>query len=453
MTNQTLINNNENEVVWKLKSQVSALEQLLDVHEKTALEQSRKLETKNKELEQEIIEHKKMEKEARESKEKLRTITDTAKDAIIMIDTDGKVSFCNSASEKIFGYTAREIMGKNVHSLLCPQKYFGDMKKGFAKFRETGQGTFIGNTYELSAIRKDGTEFPIELSLSAIRIEGEWHSVGVVRDVSERKKMEQFLLLSDKMAAIGQLAAGVAHEINNPIGFISSNLGTFEKYLSDLTEFVHAESQVIALFKEDESIKELNAKRADLDIDYIIEDVVHLIKESLEGCYRVKKIVMDLKSFSRVDEEDYHSADINECIESTINIVWNELKYKAKLNKELGNIPPTKCNAQQLNQVFMNLLVNASQAIKKQGNILVKTWQENNSILVNISDTGCGIPGNNIQRIFEPFFTTKEVGKGTGLGLSITYDIIKKHNGDITVQSEEGKGTTFTVKIPIVEDE
>ncbi len=159
-------------------------------------------------------------------------------------------------------------------------------------------------------------------------------------------------------------------------------------------------------------------------------------------------IVRGLKSFSRIDEARLQAADINECLEATLNIVWNELKYKAAVTKEYGDIPRTLCNPQQLNQVFMNLLVNAAQAIAKQGEIRIRTSHENNWILVSIADTGCGIAAENLTRIFEPFFTTKEVGKGTGLGLSISYDIIKKHGGDIAVASEPGRGTTFTVKIP-----
>ena len=157
-----------------------------------------------------------------------------------------------------------------------------------------------------------------------------------------------------------------------------------------------------------------------------------------------------LKSFSRVDEAEEHIlADINECLESTLNIVWNELKYKATVTKQYGNLPHANCNPQQLNQVFMNLLVNAAHAIEKQGEIAIKTWQQDRSIFVSISDTGCGIAEENLSRIFEPFFTTKEVGKGTGLGLSISYDIVKKHAGELTVQSELGKGTIFTIQLPI----
>ncbi|HAK89512.1 MAG TPA: hypothetical protein DCP24_10720 [Nitrospiraceae bacterium] len=261
------------------------------------------------------------------------------------------------------------------------------------------------------------------------------------------KAAQSQILQQEKMASIGQLAAGVAHEINNPMGFIISNLGTLGKYVDRLKEFMHIQSAFIT----SEQSKELEESRKRLKIDYIIEDTNQLLKESLDGAERVKKIVQNLKSFSHIDESEWKIADINAGIENTINIVWNELKYKAAVKKEYGDIPPTKCNPGQLNQVFMNILVNAAHAIEKQGEITIKTRHENNNIFVSISDTGSGIPADKINRIFEPFFTTKEVGKGTGLGLSIAYDIIKNHNGDIIVESEVGKGTTFTVRIPVVE--
>lgn len=181
-------------------------------------------------------------------------------------------------------------------------------------------------------------------------------------------------------------------------------------------------------------LENIEEKKRSLKIDYITEDIESLIRESLEGADRVRKIVQDLKSFSRLDEAEHKLADINAGIDSTINIVWNELKYKATLTKEYGDIPLTKCNPGQLNQVFMNLLMNAAHAIDKQGEIRIKTWFGGNRINIAVSDTGCGISEENRSKIFEPFFTTKEVGKGTGLGLSIAYDIIKKHNGEIKVR-------------------
>ncbi len=272
-----------------------------------------------------------------------------------------------------------------------------------------------------------------------------------LEDAYEKLKSAQAQMLQrEKMASIGQLAAGVAHEINNPVGFIMSNLGTLGKYIQKLTEFIHAQSASVEVLHADGEPPELQELRKNLKLDYILKDIDSLIEESVEGGERIKGIVNNLKSFSRVDEAEYKPADINECIESTLNIVWNELKYNSTVIKEYGEIPLTKCFPQQLNQVFMNLLVNASHAIEAEGEIKIKTWNDDGAIHVSISDTGSGIPEEKMGKIFEPFFTTKEVGKGTGLGLSIAYDIVKKHNGEITVESTLGEGTIFTVTIPIV---
>ncbi|MBI5212317.1 MAG: response regulator [Nitrospirae bacterium] len=274
--------------------------------------------------------------------------------------------------------------------------------------------------------------------------------------LNDLKTAQSRIIQQEKMASIGQLAAGIAHEINNPIGFIMSNLNTLQKYSMRMSEFMNDLLSSVEGMSgcETDSKAMLNRiaeQRRSLKLDYIIDDIGNLIKESLDGADRMKHIVQDLKSFSRADATEHKLADINKGIDSTINIVWNELKYKTTLKKKYGDIPMTKCNLGQLNQVFMNLLVNAAQAIEKQGEITLKTWHDNGFIYVSISDTGSGIPEDRINRIFEPFFTTKEVGKGTGLGLSIAYDIVKKHKGEIIVESAVGKGTTFIIKIPVVE--
>jgi len=272
---------------------------------------------------------------------------------------------------------------------------------------------------------------------------------------AELKAAQSQILQQEKMASIGQLAAGVAHEINNPMGFIISNINTLKKYIDKIYEFIDSQHKALESCTADqgsaEVLKQLLEKRRQLKIDYISEDIRSLIAESLDGADRVKKIVQDLKGFSRLDEAEYKMADINAGLESTINIVWNELKYKATVTREFGDIPQIKCRPGQLNQVFMNLLINAAHALGEHGEIRIKTWQDGEKINVAISDTGCGMPEEVRKRIFEPFFTTKEVGKGTGLGLSIAYDIIKKHDGEIRVDSIVGKGTTFTISIPVME--
>ncbi|OGQ98576.1 MAG: hypothetical protein A2505_01890 [Deltaproteobacteria bacterium RIFOXYD12_FULL_55_16] len=267
----------------------------------------------------------------------------------------------------------------------------------------------------------------------------------------ELKATQSQVVQQEKMASIGQLAAGVAHEINNPIGFVTSNLGTLQKYMGRITEFLKMQAEIYPQEAGDDRASRLAGIRSQLKIEPVLADLPALITESLDGVERVRKIVQNLKSFSRIDQSDYSLADINHCLDDTLNIIWNELKYKCTVKKDYGDLPQTKCYPQQLNQVFMNLLVNAAQAIEGQGEIVITTRASETEITISISDSGGGIPQENLNRIFEPFFTTKEVGKGTGLGLSITYDIVtKKHGGRIEVASEPGKGTTFTVILPVI---
>ena len=269
---------------------------------------------------------------------------------------------------------------------------------------------------------------------------------------NELKSTLDKLFRQDKMATIGLLMAGIAHEINNPVGFITSNLGSLRKYGERLTEFISGQDEAIKTGGQAPRIVEqVSALRDKLKIDHILQDFPQLLNESAEGADRIKNIVQELKCFSRTDSAEQTSADINQCLESAIGIAHNELKNKTTISREFGELPPTLCYPQQLCQVFINLLVNSAHAIDTQGEIVVNTRQENGWIFVAISDTGCGIPEDIRQRIFEPFFTTKEVGKGTGLGLHICQDIVSKHGGKIELESEIGKGTTFTVSIPVIE--
>lgn len=260
------------------------------------------------------------------------------------------------------------------------------------------------------------------------------------------KESQVQILQREKMASLGQLAAGVAHEINNPMGFITSNLGSLQKYVDKLIGHINSQSEILASLDAGDHVKELRKKDK---IDFLIEDVNDLIDESLDGSRRVSEIVKNLKKFTRLDEAKITETDINECLDDTLKIIWNELKHKVTIHKEYMELPLTFCNSQELNQVFMNLLLNASQSIEDKGDITIRTWAKGGFINVSITDTGQGIAKDIIDKIFEPFFTTKEVGKGTGLGLSICYDIINKHEGKMMFESEIGMGATFTVSVPV----
>ncbi len=285
--------------------------------------------------------------------------------------------------------------------------------------------------------------------LARTRLQKSWQNEVAARQALESSQKQLFQ--QEKMASIGQLAAGVAHEINNPMGFITSNLGTLSKYAGRLNEYIATAEQVLKSGEDRHSaVETLAAARTRLKIDRVISDITQLVDESLDGASRVRRIVQDLKSFSRVDQAESALVNLNEALETTINIAWNEIKYVAAFNREFGEIPAITCHPQQLNQVFLNLLVNAGHALEGiNGSITVRTWGDADNVFVAVSDSGKGIPPENLTRIFEPFFTTKEVGKGTGLGLSISYEIVKKHGGEISVESTVGVGTTFTVRLPV----
>ena len=277
--------------------------------------------------------------------------------------------------------------------------------------------------------------------------------------IKQLQKTQAQIIQSEKMASIGQLAAGVAHEINNPVAFVSSNLNTMAQYQTQLADILRKSMEVVnalnnggksgqlpeALSAASVEVQEL---AEEMDLEFLYEDFPQLIEESLEGAVRIRKIVSDLKDFAHPGEQERTAADINQGLETTINIVWNEIKYKAELVRDYGDIPPVISYPQQINQVFMNLLVNAAQAIKKDGEIVVKTRHVDDHVIVQISDNGCGIPEDIKPKIFDPFFTTKEIGKGTGLGLNMAYNIIKRHNGSIEVASSVDNGTTFTIILP-----
>jgi len=292
------------------------------------------------------------------------------------------------------------------------------------------------------------------------------------QDITERKGAEALLVQNEKLATIGQLAAGVAHEINNPIGFIYSNMNTLLEYVADIKEFAarcetlcerlssagaaqcgaakRQPANESAAWKScSTAVSEMIEWRKEKELDYTLCDIEDLVSETIDGAERVKQIVQNLRTFSRVDEADMKPSDINQGLESTIAICWNELKYHCEVVREFGDVPEIVCYPMKLNQVFMNLIMNAAQAIEDKGTITARTFRDGNDICVQVSDTGCGIAKEKIDKIFDPFFTTKPVGKGTGLGLSIAYNIITDHKGTIEVDSEVGKGSTFTVRLPI----
>ena len=398
----------------------------------------------------------------------LSAVLDSADQLIVMITLDGAIMAINRIGAEQFGLTPTRLAGCNLFDLL-PSEFGIPLADLIAEVMDTGRSA------EIDAARDERifhvTVYPVpgepprvvvyasdvtdKVAADAmLRNEREQLAAALAHQRELNRKLEEAqnqLLQSEKMASLGQLAAGVAHELNNPIGFVRSNVTTLKGYLDSLFGIIKAYDTKAAESMPPEALAALAAIKQREDFDFLHEDIFQLLAESQDGLTRVQDIVQNLKDFSRVGESGFGWADLHACLDSTLNIIWNELKYKCTVVKHYDPaLPQVYCIASQLNQVFMNLLVNAGHAIAEKGEITITTRQTpDGTVQVAISDTGCGIAAEHLPHLFEPFFTTKPIGKGTGLGLSITYGIIGKHKGSIDVSSEVGKGTTFTVNLPV----
>ena len=382
---------------------------------------------------------------------------------------DGTMTFVSDNALRVLDYKPEEMVADpsfwfdHIHPDDDPAIF-----SSFALIFTEGQ-----QAYEYRFRARDGRYLWMHDTLRLIRdADGKpLEVVGSLTDITDRKLMEEALqkkgveqqqliqqlqeaqaqlLQSEKMASIGQLAAGIAHEINNPIGFINSNMGALKTYVDTLCELSeHVNQAVQDLPGQDDLKTKVRQFKKQADYEFLKDDVADLVRESLDGLKRVKDIVQSLKDFAHIGETDWQFADLHAGIDSTLTIANNEFKYKATVQKDYGNLPQVKCLASQLNQVFMNLIVNAAQAIKDSGVITIRTGVDNDEVWIEIGDNGAGIAPDIKTRIFDPFFTTKPVGKGTGLGLSLSFNIMAKHGGRIDVASELGQGTRFTVHLPI----
>ncbi|MBU3187190.1 sensor histidine kinase [Clostridium estertheticum] len=281
--------------------------------------------------------------------------------------------------------------------------------------------------------------------------------------IAELRRAQVELLQREKMASIGQLAAGIAHEINNPLGYINSNINTLNKYINKylMALSLYKEMTNIPIYNPTEEyanmITKINSFEKQNKFEYINKDIKELMDESTEGLHRIVKIVQGLKDFSRIDfAQDFVDYELNQGVESTLLIANNSIKYTVKLVLQLSDLPVIKALGGEINQVILNIIINAVHAINstgKHGTIRIATYENDDSVVLEVEDSGIGIPEESLLKIFDPFYTTKKVGEGTGLGLSIAYDIIvNKHKGKIDVRSEIGKGTTFILQIPKVRD-
>jgi len=275
----------------------------------------------------------------------------------------------------------------------------------------------------------------------------------------ELEEQQMQLIHAEKMASLGQMAAGVAHEINNPVSYVTSNLGRLDEYVASLTPLLQLLGELLDAHEKEspgraeELLARLRAQWEQGDVEFILEDLPELIEESQVGTRRIKEIARSLRTFAREDSGKPELVDVNEELESTLRMVWNELKYKCEVKRDFGTLPRVSCHPTQLTQVFANLMVNAAHAIETRGELRLRTRQEGSEVVVEIEDTGKGMAPETLKKLFTPFFTTKPRGQGTGLGLSISYGIIARHQGRIDVKSEPGQGSTFTIRLPVAKSE
>lgn len=392
--------------------------------------------------------------------ERLQYLVDNTPSIIYCSDPAGqfKLTYVSNNTAEVLGYTVDQVMAdpgfwrSHLHPDDAPAVLAGLSRlmaegAGIYEYRlRAASGEYLWVNHHIRLIR-DAKGVPVEV-------------IGSLKDISSRKTMEQEqerliarlreahdqLLQSEKMASIGQLAAGIAHEINNPVGFVNSNMGALKNYVDALFGVIDEIEQAAAGTALAPRLAAIGQKA---ELDFLKEDIAALVAESMDGLKRVRDIVQALKDFSHVGEAEWQFADLHRGLDTTLNIVANEIKYKATVEKHYGRLPEVNCLASQLNQVFMNLLVNAAHAIDGRGVITIRTGADSDWVWVAIGDNGCGIPAENLTRIFEPFFTTKPVGSGTGLGLSLSYSIVNKHGGKIEVDSTPGVGTVFTVRLPV----
>jgi signal transduction histidine kinase len=295
--------------------------------------------------------------------------------------------------------------------------------------------------------------------LSAMEKQISQSSAALNRAYKQLSSSQAQLVQSEKMAALGQMVAGVAHEINTPLGYVNNNIEMVREFFGQIQFIVQAHEQLSdTLLSPDttdidiaESLAALDDAKMDMDLTQWFVDLDALFNDTFYGVEQISELVTGLKDFSRLDQAVTDNVSLNDCIDSALLIARNTLKYKVEVMKQFGNIPKVRCTASQINQVLLNLFTNAAQAVKEKGYLLIKTWSDASAVYVSVQDTGCGIPAENLSRIFDPFFTTKPVGEGTGLGLSITFKIIQQHGGSVRVVSEVGKGTRFVIALPLTQ--
>ena len=441
---------NFNEMSSKLKNATNRLR-----------EQATSLEQQNTLLQNSIAERKQAEEALREERDFAETLIDTARAIVLLLDRDGRIIRFNRYMEELSGYRIEEVRGKDWFSIFLPEEHRDNVIDRFQKSVD-GQQT-RGKINPI--IAKNGKRYEIEWYDAPLK-QHDGKMIGVLavgQDTTERSMLQSQLAQAQKLEAIGQLAAGIAHEINTPIQFIGDNLHFFEEafsvYKTIYDKYVDLLENNLPENAEMKPSEEVNIASIRDEIEFYNQETPRAIEQSLDGVDRVSTIVRSMKEFSHPGKKDKELTDLNKAISNTITVSRNEWKYVAEIVTEFEpTLPSVPVMTADFNQVILNIIVNAAHAIKEangessntKGTITISTTLEDNWVEIKVNDTGTGIPDSIINKIYDPFFTTKEVGKGTGQGLALAHSVIvKKHGGTIEAQSKTGKGTSFIIRLPI----
>ena len=412
------------------------------------------LEDKSRELYQANQELIRSAEDLQRQMEKYRSIFEFAAQGIVTVDQKRQIKTFNPAAEAIFGTSSAEAVDQDFLTLFRAQ----DSEQIVSLLNSP---TTIPQ--ELLALRSDGSERVVEVVTSGVKRSGENELVVLIQDRTGRQQLETQLRHAQKMESVGQLAAGIAHEINTPIQFVGDNL----RFLENSFEGIERLLQLLDKGNHDgagnqlpgDGLKQKKQIEQDMDLEFVRKEIPEAIEQSIVGIERVATIVQAMKEFSHPGNVSSTAVDVNAALKSAISVSRNEWKYVAEMRTDFDeSLPIISGYPGDLNQAFLNIIVNATHAIESctdldQGEVVISTRTGQHCVVVEIADNGCGIPENDLQKIFEPFYTTKEVGKGTGQGLSVVHSVIvDKHNGKIEVDSQPGQGTTLTVRLPLESD-
>ncbi|SIO57711.1 PAS domain S-box-containing protein [Singulisphaera sp. GP187] len=416
----------------RVRSRAAALEQLLEVHERSVLEQAGT-------LEQALAES--------------RQLLESAPDAIVITDGRGRIVRLNRRTEGAFGYTREELLGRPAE-LLVPDGFRpGD---GATPTVDEPSPRLEGPERDLYGRRKDGGRFPIDLTLSPLEAADDGLVIGIIHDLTERRRMQAMLIQAEKLASLGLLSAGVAHEINNPLAYVANNLAVLERdarYLSEVLA-AHDEARPALAATNPELAERIDRIAEAIDLPYIRANLGRMVSRTRQGVKRISDIVQNLRLFARLDQAAVDQVDLHQAIAGSLELIWGQLEQRhIVVEQHDGGLQQVVCAPAQINQVVLNLLINAMQAIeatgRNGGRIEIGIRAQGDQVILEVADDGCGMPAEDLPRIFDPFFTTKPMGQGTGLGLAISHSIVADHAGRIEVESTPGRGSRFRVILPV----